>query len=721
MDILIENLLPDQSNLAIPGYFVRSTAPRNVEDRQNLVDRDRPVIQDVIQRLYDNHIRSQQETGVVIAIHGYNTGATDDTETVWDGWYQPLCTYANYDDPFIRQDPNRFVFLGYRWPSESVAQKHNLRTAFRALPFLLKTLLITGTAVALLSLILLLAIGAAWWVIPLSLGVFGLSLVVCLVLLRFSVYFRDTYRATYFGVNDLVELIRQLDQGLVQLKMAELLPDQALFDRILTDIPDLQGLEYSAFLGAVNTIRRERDKRPDLIIQLDDVRFRQFIQRLQSFSGIDSVIDPSVLPHLVLRLDAVQAETLQRAETYWKRRPIKLSFIGHSMGAHVTTQTIRILSDVFDPRSIGKVGDQSEKMPSSRIGRVFCLGRLVLVSPDIPVLAITSGRSNFLRSSLRRFEEAYLFSNEGDLALRLASTAANYFSFPARTRTQGYRLGNVTVKANGSDGKTLFGIVNIATPMNRLLPYLEVKVLNQRKPQTLDPSPVVQAKLRQELKDEAVMVNDGDKDKQSLADLFTYFDCTEYRDFTDYNAKAQETIRNVMILNGQRSPLNLFDYVRLFLAFVQFSPRSFPKGRDVHGGYFWGKFSKLLLYRLVFLGFSGLLDSLDQTPLETLGITALPDYLKAELEQARLAPLEPTAGATASQPIDPPLSQQRQTALRYLSWICQQKHIQAAVSPERYQVDVIGIEREEVREEMLLREKSVDVMSDVVSHRHRLS
>jgi hypothetical protein len=722
MDILIENLLPDQSNLAIPGYFVRSTAPRNVEDRQNLVDRDRPVIQDVVKRLYANHTRSQQETGVVIAIHGYNTGSANENETVWDGWYQPLCTYANYDDPFIRQDPNRFVFLGYRWPSESVAQKNNLCNAFKALPFLLKTLLISGAALALLSFILLLAIGAVWWAIPLGLGVFGLSLVICLVLLRFSVYFRDTYRATYFGVNDLVELIRQLDQGLVQLKMAELLPDQALFDRVLTDIPDLQGLDYSAFLGAVNTIRRERDKRPDLIIQLDDVRFQQFVQRLQSFSGIDSVIDPSILPRLVLQLDVIQAETLQQAESYWKRRPIKLSFIGHSMGAHVTTQTIRILSDVFDPRSIGKVGDQSEKMPSSRIGRVFCLGRLVLVSPDIPVLAITSGRSNFLRSSLRRFEEAYLFSNEGDLALRLASTAANYFSFPARTRTQGYRLGNVTVKASGSDGKTLFGIVNLATPMNRLLPYLEIKVLNQRKPQTLDPSPAVQAKQKQELKEEAIMVSEDDKDEQSLADLFTYFDCTEYRDFTDYNAKARETIRNVMVLNGQRSPLNLVGYVRLFFAFVRFSPRSFPKGRDVHGGYFWGKFSKVLLYRLVFLGFSGLLDSLDQTSLDTLGIAALPDYLKAELEQARLSPSDPTSGTTATEPIDRlRLQKRRQAAMRYLSWICQQKHIQAAVSPERYQVDVMGIEREEVREEMLLREKSVGKAVDAVSHGNRLS
>jgi hypothetical protein len=43
-------------------------------------------------------------------------------------------------------------------------------------------------------------------------------------------------------------------------------------------------------------------------------------------------------------------------------------------------------------------------------------------------------------------KEVHVFTNEGDLALRLASTAANYFSFPARSRLSGYRLGNLTLK-----------------------------------------------------------------------------------------------------------------------------------------------------------------------------------------------------------------------------------------------------------------------------------
>ncbi|NJL46158.1 MAG: hypothetical protein HC922_11540 [Leptolyngbyaceae cyanobacterium SM2_3_12] len=105
----------------------------------------------------------------------------------------------------------------------------------------------------------------------------------------------------------------------------------------------------------------------------------------------------------------------------------------------MVTNVIRILSDVFDSRSI-------EHQPTSDVGDVYCLERLVLASPDIPVLTIISNRANFLASSLRRFSESYLFCSEGDIALRIASTAANYIAFPSRTQSRGYRLGNVALQ-----------------------------------------------------------------------------------------------------------------------------------------------------------------------------------------------------------------------------------------------------------------------------------
>ncbi|MBD1875143.1 alpha/beta hydrolase [Nodosilinea sp. FACHB-131] len=160
------------------------------------------------------------------------------------------------------------------------------------------------------------------------------------------------------------------------------------------------------------------------------------------------------LVELLRQIDNTLTKDVPEPDKDWGKSRIKLSFIGHSMGGFVVTNTVRILSDVFDSKSVGTMSTADpQKKPSPAVGNVYCLSRLILVSPDIPAETIISGRANFLQSSLRRFEEAYLFSNEGDMALRLASTAANYFSYPSRTRDGGYRLGNVTVRSSGIGSK----------------------------------------------------------------------------------------------------------------------------------------------------------------------------------------------------------------------------------------------------------------------------
>jgi len=136
-------------------------------------------------------------------------------------------------------------------------------------------------------------------------------------LLRLAVYFRDGYRATNYGVPDLVEVIRQLD--------------------------------------------------------------RKVTEKAESRGG-----EPEY------------------------KNPVKLSFIGHSMGGFVVTNVVRILSDVFsppqDPRRTepdyisvdqfaaekGYERDQGSlnagnagKVSTPEIGKAFILARLVLVSPDI--------------------------------------------------------------------------------------------------------------------------------------------------------------------------------------------------------------------------------------------------------------------------------------------------------------------------------------------------
>lgn len=717
MDILVDLLFDRPQNWAIPGFFVHSTAPTNVEDDvPDQRDETKPSVQTIVDQLYENSRLHPQDTDVVIAIHGYNTGKVDAdaSDSMLESWYRPLGLYVN-EDPFLRQYGNRSVFLGYRWPSETLKKKKIRLEALRALPVLLSRVLGIGLAVVILSFIAFAFVPAQWnlfFTILIAISIFATTIVVSLFLLRISVYFRDSYRAVQFGVPDLVELIRQLDQGLVERKMSETLTDDFVYERLTARIPETAAIDRSTLLQITATIHNELDKRPDLLIDPDDVHFQRFLHKLQQ--SIPAALSDEALTNLVVRLVTMQGAAYSEAQEYWRRNPIKLSFIGHSMGAHVTTQVIRILSDVFDPRSVGKLGaSKVEKMPSSRVGRVFSLGRLVLVSPDIPLLTITSGRSNFLRSSLRRFEEAYLFSNEGDLALRLASTAANYFSFPARTRTQGYRLGNLTVRSRPEASHSRrtpasYGILNLndlPNPSSHLLQYLEVSVLSKDRNQRLDPG--------SQLQEGEESVASKDTDEESIADLFTYFDCTEYCDRADYNPQAQMNEAYVMVLNRQKSPLSFWAYLRLFIAYATFSPKKFPQGgRDVHGGYFWGHFSKLAMYRLAFTGFGGLLESLITTPPEALGLDApLPDPLKTDLSrcqavvQAASAPFRngfAVAPNVLSLEQMTMLQKRRQVALSYFSWLCQQRQIQVVVSPERYQVDVLGRDRDDIREAILM-------------------
>jgi pimeloyl-ACP methyl ester carboxylesterase len=715
MDILVERLFPDRPQLPTAGFLIRSTAPINVEDEGFIpIDRDQPTIHDVIEQLYQSS-KTSTDLSIVIAMHGYNTGVATPggRDGVVEGWYQPMCLYAN-EDAAIQKKRDSALFLGYRWPSESLANRKLAKEAYTALPILLSVFAYGGMSMAIASLFFLETTRILWFVLPISLGFVSFSIILSLFLLRVSIYFRDTYRASQYGVPDLIELIRQLDQGLIQRKVKDSLSDDTLYERITSRIPEAKEISQTVLIIILNIISSELDKKPDLVIDPADLKFQWFFQKLKQ--ALPIAISDELLLALIQRWVLIKGIETDQALRYWQQRPIQLSFLGHSMGGSVTAQVIRILSDIFDARSVGSIGAvNADKVPSSRVGRVFRLGRLVLVAPDIPVLTITSGRSNVLRSALRRFEEAYLFSSEGDLALRIASTAANYFSYPAKSRTQGYRLGNVTVcpkdatRRKSRRSRNVYGILNqaeVSDPTSHLLEYLEASVLNQDRTQRLDPNSQQQAGSE--------YVASETEDRESIADLFTFFDCTEYRDRTDYNPNSQQTDANVLVLNGQQSPLWLWNYLRLFIGFGTFSPRRFPKGgRDVHGGYLAGRFCKLLMYRLSFLGLQGLLDSLVYAEPSQFDIAApIPEPLQADL--ARVRQQEATTGLIVAPKGDSTLlepsrrtqlQEKRSVALDYLSWLCAQKHLQVVLSPERYQVDVLGRDRDDVRESLLLRKK----------------
>lgn len=603
--ICLERLSSEVKPPKVPGYFIRSTAPDNVEDgskncsktedsgkncsktknppRNFFKENQSDLIDEIATHL------SQENAELVIAIHGYNTG-----EGATKAWYRKIFDHANKNE-FITE---KFVFVGYRWPSEQFLNQPSkkLRQALSALPTPLTMLLSGGVLLALISL-LVLKPASAWGLILLIIGVGSIGAVATLLFLRISVYFRDAYRASNFGTPDLVEFLRQLDKKL-----------------------------------------SEKGKK--------------------------------------------------------QKSKVKLSFVCHSMGAFVTTSAVRILSDVFDQSSIGNLHGE-EKLPSPEIGNIFCLGRLVLVAPDIPVETISDGRANFLKSSLRRFEEAYLFSNEGDLALRIASTAANYLSYPARTRASGYRLGNLGVKVTNASQT---GIVNLddlgvdsLTQHHDLSKYLELSILSRS---------------------ESLARFSGSRPQETVAigDLFTYFDCTDCRDYKYIKVDSQgqdQTSSQVKTKKPQRLlslPLPRSSLLRFLTYNLQVILWLMLGRMDVHGGYFEGIYCSELIYDLAFLSFGGYLDSLPRDQSLDLLAPAASDHAGESVESI-LKTLEADSKFKPKLKADPArveVVRKRLKGQLQFSQACDGKGIQVALSPERHQVDVLLRQtREEYREEIL--------------------
>jgi hypothetical protein len=338
---------------------------------------------------------------------------------------------------------------------------------------------------------------------------------------------------------------------------------------------------------------------------------------------------------------------------------IRLSFIGHSMGAFVVTQVVRILSDVFDTRSISTL-DMSDRTspPPALIGNIFQLGRLVLVAPDISTESIISGRANVLRSAIRRFEEAYIFCNEGDLALRLASTVANYFSFPAASREGGYRLGALTVRPpdDHPEAPPQYGVINLNTDgklidRSRFLNYLSIHA---------DYSVATrQAKLWGQDSHSPEVLH---LDRKPIAELFTYFDCTDYYETIVDPKTGIPRRQGILGLATGKRHLGYGDLLRLTIAMAQ--------GKiDPHGGYLSdnAQFCRELIYGLGLLGFAGLLDRFDQSP----------EYAAYH-----------TQICAQHQNLDSQ-QQQRMALLRVFSQITADRGMQVLLSPERYNVEVL--------------------------------
>lgn len=481
-------------------YFIESTSPDNVEegcdpggkapDGLSPVDPDEAV--KAIAELLTPAGDPGADANLVVMSHGFNTPR----DSALKFYAKALDALTKDRDSLFGAASRRTVCVGYRWPSERIGSV--LNSSLSALPafpliILAASALVIGLCVWLIAAVLKIAgLFEADLVRHLLVRIaeacgFLIFTIIILALLRAIVYFRDVYRATNYGVPDLVEVIRQID--------------------------------------------------------------REAVSRLEKLGE-----------------DAAASQ----------RRRIALSFIGHSMGGLVVTNAIRVLSDVFKRDVIrtflsGRLRPEMAAMEtrtdddavSGHIGHVFTLTRFVLISPDIPAEVLIADRANFLASSLRRFREAYLFSNEGDEVLRAISTSVNYFTFPTMSRIYGYRLGNAEILASA------FG----ATPSGpNLLDILRagIKTLAQLSGTVTRQEPAV------------------------VARAFTYFDCTDYIDGTPPRGMLTEALN--FKRNDPKAAIPLWEQFRLLILYLM--------GRvDVHGGYFDGETTQRLIYRLACLGY----------------------------------------------------------------------------------------------------------------------
>ncbi len=305
---------------------------------------------------------------------------------------------------------------------------------------------------------------------------------------------------------------------------------------------------------------------------------------------------------------------------------------------------------------------------------------------------LISSRANFLASSLRRFAESYLFTSEGDIALRMASTTANYIAFPSRTQHQGYRLGNVALQ----DGD--FGIINLDALNNDFIEGKPLQEIITGSSQKILSNLFVTAERsgadRYVTLDKLFRKQPGQENKQiTVADFFTFFDCTDYKDVEfsvrDLHRTREPGLSGLFAWAREKKPLGPFDY---FWLTVDYATRRLdaPKGiltsaqrkkmlrpfdyfglavdyitgrRDVHGGYFRGEFTQQIIYRTAFLGFTGYLKTVDDDPRNAF---------------------DPSG------------------ALSKFDAACQEKGIQGFLSPIRYRVDIQKHKLSETIRELLV-------------------
>lgn len=541
-NLTIESL---SSSSRTKGFFVQSTAPINVEDKPTPINQTFDDIKaDAIQVLLES-----EDPQINIYVHGYSV-KHDQAKARARKLFQSAQSH---------QHSGQLVF-GFLWPSENPVQDNRQSTETPPIEPPKSVVQKIGYALESLPTVLLIALCSS---LILGLISWGLLLFPLLPL-------------SWINVSLVAVLVGGVSIGLLAISKALHLFPLAMV-HALSAATILWGVQFP--LGRTLTLIFS-----DVMALLFGMIFALIILRLVTYlrdrerASYFAVYD---LVELIRKLDTEIWEQGGKLD-HWQlasnlnpeesgRRRVELNIMAHSLGCMVVTNAIRILSDVFDP-------DAVHKTPNSSLGRTLSLERLVLVAPDIPIESVLPGRSNFLTSTLGRCREPYVFTNEGDLALRLASTAVNYIGYFSRTRFGGYRLGNITCTRGSSPIQ--YGIINAD---RNYPPHQNLDVRSSSREQ----------KTLVDLYQEREHAQDMSW-QNAIADKITYFDCTDYRD-----TKRQGDNNTVPIVTQakQRTVLNFLDYCVLVVKYLILGQI------DTHGGYFEGQLSRELLHELLLSGF----------------------------------------------------------------------------------------------------------------------
>jgi hypothetical protein len=174
-----------------PWYWVESTAPLHVDGAPCSAQ---PDLEERIRRIAER-LAGMEDPHLAIRVHGYNNEVKAVRSRAEEAW--SFLQRENLTDPNI-------AWIAYRWPSEKLGLP--LMTSIRSM----------NSLAALTWFLSAICFAWTWWRTgaPAYGGVAVVSMLLLLIGLRVSVYYRDHYRASHHGVLDLVELIRKLDFNL---------------------------------------------------------------------------------------------------------------------------------------------------------------------------------------------------------------------------------------------------------------------------------------------------------------------------------------------------------------------------------------------------------------------------------------------------------------------------------------------------------------------------